>query len=372
MNYNVHEKQNIGRDGCASSRSLSPIGGVIYSVLSTVAFMLSALCMRTDGMQALYCFYIPILYIAGSYLLVALLVHDRLAFFLSSAVSSVLCGYVLTVELLYSVLCLTAYVGAYAVYRATRERRFSFSGNICLSAVCYSISFLVILFSLCYEKYGTISAQTFVHAYDAFTEVIMTEPRATLGMIENMQGEEYAAAAQTHRQLLSALESALDLMLYSVPSIFICICAIGGFITVISAKKNRRMLCLPDTVGPYSITVTSAVVYISAKLLMLFADTVTPIGITIVTVCAPLELGLALSGVLFGIAWIKKNQKSRAYYIVAIVLICTVPSLCTTLLAYLGAYSTVLVYRMRRILESAIRGGHGDGGNNGSDEDGEE
>ena len=372
MNYNINGDPNADRRTVREARSLSQIGAVLYSVLSTVAFMLGAVCMRTDGAAALYCFYIPILYIAGTYMSVALLVHDRLALYLASAVSSVLCGFVLTGELLHSVLCLTAYVGAYVIYRATRERHFTFSGNICLSAACYGVSFLLILCSLCYEKYGAVSAQTLVHAYETFTEVMMTEPRATLGLIQD-QGEEFAAMADTYGQLLGTLDQLLDLLLYSVPSIFICICAIGGFITVISAKRHRRMLCLPDTVGHYGITVTSAVIYIAAKILMIFVDPMTPLGITVVTVCAPLELGLALCGVLFGIAWVKKNRKSRGYYVGAIILMCVLPGLCTTLFAYLGAYSTVLVYRVRRMLERAIGEGHRrDDGDDGSDGDGEE
>lgn len=373
MDYNINNQHNGARHSRGEARALSPIGGVIYSVIAAAAFMIGAACMRTDGAAALYCFYIPILYIAGTYMLVALLVQDRLALFLASALSSVLCGYVITGALLHSVLCLIAYVGAYMLYRATRERHFTFTGNICLSAAFYATVFIAILCSLCYEKYGALGADVFIHAYDTFTEVMMEGPRETLALMQSTGGEEYAAAVQSYAELLETLDQLLDLLLYSVPAIFMSICAIGGFITVFAAKKHRRLLCLPDTVGPYSITVTSSVIYIAAKLLMMFVDPITPIGIAVATVCSPLELGLALSGVIFGIAWVKKNRKGRGYYIGAIILFVIAPGLSVTLFAYLGAYSTVLVYRVRRMLERAMgEGSRGDGDNDGTDGDGED
>ena len=114
------------------------------------------------------------------------------------------------------------------------------------------------------------------------------------------------------------------------------------------------MLQLPDTIGAFEITVFSAVFYIIAQLIILFIDPITPIGITLITISSPLELGLALSGVLFGMAWLKKNNKGRGYYVAAVAVLVIMPSMAVTILAYLGAYSTVLVYRFRRMLERAI------------------
>lgn len=367
MNNNSYN--DINRDGGrAQTKMLSGIGAVLYSVAATVLFMLGALCMRTDGEGALSCFLIPVLYIAGSYLSTALLVQGRGALFIASAVSSVLCGYVLTSNILHSILCLTAFAGACAVYLATRKKYFGFVGCICLSAVFYALGFIIILCVLLYEKYSAVSMETLLRAYESFTEVMCAEPRAALDAIMQTEGEEAARMAESYKKMLSLLDEMLDLMVYTVPSMFVTVCAAGGFFTVVAAKKHRRMLGLPDTVGAFEITVFSALLFIIAKLVVMFIDPITPIGITLITVLAPLELGLAVSGALFGMAWLKKNNKGRGYYIAAIAVFVLMPSQAVTLLAFLGAYSTVLVYRFRRMIEKAVKGG-GDGNDHDNDDD---
>lgn len=364
MNNNSYNDINK-EDGRGQARMLSGIGAVLYSVAATVLFMLGALCMRTDGEGALACFLIPVLYIAGSYLTEALLVQGRAALVIASALSSVLCGYVLSANMLHSLLCLTAFAGAWAVYISTQKKRFGFVGNICLSSVFYALGFTLMLCVLLYEKYSDVSMDTLMRAYESFTEVICAEPRAALDIILQTEGEEAARLAESYKVMLSTLDEMLELMVYSVPSLFASICVIGGFFTVFAAKKHRRMLGLPDTVGAYAITVFSSVFYIATKLIVLFIDPITPVGITLITISAPLELGLALSGVLFGMAWLKKNNKGRGYYVAAIAVFVMMPSLSVTLLAYLGAYSTVLVYRFRRMIEKAVRGNRdGDGHDN--------
>ena len=367
MNNNSYNDINK-EDNRAQARKLSEIGAVLYSVAATLMFMLGTLCMRTDGEGALCCFFIPVLYTIGSYLIVALLVQGRGALFIASALSSVLCGYVISENILHSALCLVVFVLAYAVFISTREKRFGFVGNICLSSVFYALCFMLMLCVLLYEKYSEVSMEMLLRAYESFTEVISAEPRAALQVIIETEGEEAARLAETYKSMLSTLDEMLDVMLYSVPSLFASICVICGFFSVFAIKKHRRMLQLTDTIGAFEITVFSAVFYIIAQLIILFIDPITPIGITLITISSPLELGLALSGVLFGMAWLKKNNKGRGYYVAAVAVLVIMPSMAVTILAYLGAYSTVLVYRFRRMLERAIESNRDDRHDNDDDD----
>ncbi len=349
-----NEKYGGGQGGQA--KMLSGVGAVLYSVASTVLFMLGTLCMRTDGEQALSCFLIPVLFIAGSYLAVALLVQGRMPLFIAAAASSVLCGYVLSANILHSLMCLCAFAGAFAVYTATKKKSFGFVGNICLSAVFYALTFLLTLGVLLYEKYSEIGMDTLLRAYDSFCEVLCSEPRAVLEEMKQIEGESAEQLAESYSQMISTLEQMLELMVYTVPSMLVSVCVIGGFFTVAAVKRHRRMLELPDTVGAFEITVFSAVFFVATKLVVIFIDPITPVGITLITVLAPLELGLAVSGVLFGVAWLKKNNKGKLYYLIAAALLVLMPSYAVSILAFLGAYSTVLVYRFRRMIEKAVRG----------------
>ena len=187
MNNNSYNDINRKNDR-VPPRKLSEIGAVLYSVAATLLFMLGTLCMRTDGEGALACFLIPVLYIVGSYLTAALLVQGRSVLVIASTVSSVLCGYVLSGNILHSLFCLVAVAGACAVYLSTREKRFGFVGNICLSSVFYALSFILALCVLLYEKYSEISMKTLVGAYESFCEVICAEPRAALDVILQTEG----------------------------------------------------------------------------------------------------------------------------------------------------------------------------------------
>ena len=125
--------------------------------------------------------------------------------------------------------------------------------------------------------------------------------------------------------------------------------AVCGFVCVFSVKRHRRMAALEDTVGAFELSTISAVLYIVLKLIVLFIDPITPVGIAIVSINAPIELGLALYGAMYGVKWIKKNGKSQMYYVIPIMIAVMLPSVCVSLLAYLGAYRTVFLDRLRRL-----------------------
>ncbi len=339
----------VGAEVQKQKRMLSGIGAAAYSVAAALLLVICVYCMRTDAQQAILCLLIPFLYMGAGYLISALLVQGRAVFALACAAAGVLGGYVLVLDPVRAVLCLGAFVSPVCVYFSTKKKRLTFSGNICLSACGIAFSLVCVLCVLSYKKYGEFGIDAFVRAYGSLCEIILREPKATLEYLRANGTEELGEMTEYYAALVKTLEELLSVMLYSVPSLFINICAIGGFITVLAAKKHRAMLGLSDTVGAWGISVIGSVLFVILSVLSIFADPLTPIGLAVVTVSAPLELGLAVSGVLFFVEWTKKNGKGPFYYIALAALFVLIPSLCIMTLAYIGAYRTVFLYRMKKI-----------------------
>lgn len=334
-----------------SARMLSDVGAALFSVVVTLLCALSAVCLRTDVDGAVYSLLAVVFMLFSVYLVSALLAHGRLLMVCLSAIVTFIAGFILTADVLRAALPLTFYAAPLFVEFAQRKYRLTYTGGVVVGAVAIGTSLVCVLCALVYSKYGEVSLSSVVRAYESFCELILSSPRASLSMLEAEAVDGMESFIDSYRALVLTLDEMLDLMLYSVPSIFMSVCVIGGFICVFSQKRHRRMQALEDTIGPFEMSVVSAVLYIVLNLLMLFVDPITPFGIAVITVCAPIELGLTLLGGVWGYFWVKKNDKSQMYYVIPVLLAVMIPSACITLLAYLGAYRTVFLYRIRRLQE---------------------
>lgn len=330
-------------------RTLSGIGAIIYSVLLCASCILSALCLRTDAAGAVYSLLAVVFFCAGLYVISALLTHGKEKHMLISLVLSFAGAYLLTADILRSLLGVTVFAVPLIISYTTARRRFTYTGNVCIAAAATGGCFILMLCSLAYFKYGELSLGVLVRAYESFCNIILAAPRETLAFFEAEGGEQMAAFTEQYRTLVRTLEELLSVMLYSLPSMFMSVCAICGFVCVFSVKRYRRMAGLEDTVGAFELSSVSAVLYIILNLIALFIDPITPFGIAIVSISAPMELGLALYGAAYGLKWIKKNGKSQMYYVIPIMIAVMLPSVCVSLLAYLGAYRTVFLDRLRRL-----------------------
>lgn len=341
---------DLGGAQC-SARMLSDVGAALFSAVVTLLCALSAVCLRTDVEGAVYSLFAVAFMLISVYLISALLTHGRLLIVCLSAIVAFIAGFVLTADLLRAALPLTFYVAPMLAYFIVKKHRLTYTGGVVVGAVAIGTSLVCILCALVYSKYGEVSLSSVVRAYESFCELILSSPRASLSMLEAEAVEGMESFVESYRALVLTLEQMLDVMLYSLPSIFMSVCAIGGFVCIFSQKRHRRMQALEDSIGPFEMSVVSAVLYIVLNLLILFVDPITPLGIAVITVCSPIELGLALLGGVWGYFWIKKNDKSQMYYVIPVLLAVMIPSACISLLAYLGAYRTVFLYRLRRLQE---------------------
>ena len=344
MNNNTHYQSNNN-----NIKTLSATGAVLYSAFVTVLAAVSVLCMRTDPDNAVLCFFVPVFLIGAGYFATALLVHKNTALFCVCAAVSVLACFALTLDILRSLVCLGAFAAALSVHLGSRRKYFTQSGMICLCSVFYAVFLFSALCILCYQKYGSVGVDTFTKAYNSFVSVIMQAPLDTLEIYRELYtSPEYASVIESYEQLTELLRNTLELMLYSVPSLFLCICSIGGFITVRASKRHRKMSGLPDTIGPYRISVTSAAVYIILTLISLFSDGYSALGITVSTVGAVLGLGLAVEGFIFVFSVLKRTQRAQLYTALLIIAVSMMPGLAQSLLALVGVYHSFVLMKMRR------------------------
>ena len=351
MNFVFCEGDAHRRDGAADPRQLSGAGALIFAGVVSLLCVAAASCLRTDAQAAVLSLISIPLMLAAVYFCCALLCHGRYIHLCLSAICGVILSLLLVGDMLCALLPICFYLPSIVLWLALRGRRATYTGMIVVSGGVVGAVLLVVFCALVYTKYAEISLSSFVRAYESFCEVILSSPRATLAMLEAEAGEGMQSFIDSYRSLVLTLDEMLDIMLYSVPSLFMSVCAIGGFICVYSYKRNIRMQALEDHVGGFEMSVVSAVLYILLNLLVLFIDPITPLGIALITVSAPIELGLALFGGIWGYYWIKKHNKSQIYYVIAILLAVMMPSVCVSLLAYLGAYNTVLLFRLRRLAE---------------------
>lgn len=351
MNFVFQDGNAHGGNDARCGRKLSEIGAALYAAAITLLCVLGALCLRTDFETAVWSMLCIVLLPCAAYLCTALLTHGRLMLTLLSAAGSFLLSLIITGDAVRSLTVLVFYVPAVAVWFYCSRYGVTFTGGIVAGGAGVGAALLIILCVLVRVKYGEVSLSSFIRAYESLCEVILSSPRATLALLEAESAVGMEAFIDSYRTLLLTLDEMLGIMLYSIPSIFMSVCAIGGFACVFSYKRHVRMQAQEDRVGRFEMSAVSAVLYIILNLLVLFIDPITPLGIAVITVCSPIELGLALLGGVWGYYWIKKNNKSQAYYVIPILLAVILPSVCITLLAYFGAYRTVFLWRLRRLAE---------------------
>ena len=366
MNYEPYQNKQS-----KAPTTLSAIGAVIISVIATLLLCASAVCLCTDGENAMLGFFSPALFSAGVCLALILLIHDRKPLFISCACASVLCAFVLCGDAYRSLICLSAFVVCCIFFALTKKKHFTCTGYMLLVSALYAVVFICMAALLCYEKYGEFGIGTLISAYEEISALIMSFPAQMIEILESEGAGAYADLIAQYEMISQTLEALLSVMIYLIPAYFFSICGIAGFITVSIARAHRRMLCLEDVFGEFRVSMVSAVVYLVSNLLILFVDPYTPIGITLITISTPLELALAYSGIRFGLMFIKKAKKGAAYYVVPIVIAAVMPTVFITFLAYLGSYRSIFSELVRGVVIIRKKpGGDGDGpdGDSGGDD----
>lgn len=331
------------------NKTLSGIGAVAYAVLVTFLAVCSVLCLYTDAQNAVLCFLFPVFLFAGGYFASALLIHARTALFYSCAITSLLCCVILSCDPLRSASVLGIFGVGAAMKYATDKKRFTQSGVIIIAGGIYAISIFYIFCVLCYQKYGSVSMDSFGRAYESFTNLVLQSPSETLEKLKLMYTDaEYEEFLNSYSSTVSLLRETLDQTVYFIPSAFLCICAIGGFITVQGVIKHRRMQALADTVGEFSLSVVTAILYLIIYFVTIFTASDSALGITLITVGAVGGLGLSLFGFYYVWAMIKAHQKRRTYTVILVVVLFFFTSLAQSVLALFGAYRTIFLYKKEK------------------------
>ena len=331
------------------SRTLSGIGAVAYAAAVSILSVFAVLCLYTDAENAVLCFLFPVFLFAAGYFASALLSHSKTALFCVCALTSLVCCAVLSADILRSVSVLGVFGVAAAMKYATDKKRFTQSGIILIATAVYSVTVFYVFCVLCYQKYGSVGIDSFSRAYDSFTSLILKNPTEVLEDLKLMHsGTEYEDVIESYSATISLLKETLSQTVYFIPSAFLCICAIGGFITVRGTARHRRMQALPDTIGEFSISIVTAVLYIAIYFVTIFTAADSPLGITLSTVGAIGGLGLSLYGFYYIYGVIKTHEKRRTYTAVLAVILFFFTSLAQTVLALFGAYRTVFLYKINR------------------------
>lgn len=340
--YQNNQKQN-------ENRTLSGIGAVAYATLVSFLSVCAVLCLYTDAQNAVLCFLFPVFLFAGGYFASALLIHAKTALFYTCAVTSLVCCVVLSGDLLRSLSVLGIFGAAIAMKYATDKKRFTHSGIILIATSIYALSVFYVFCVLCYQKYGSVGIDSFGRAYESFTNLILQNPNETLEKLKLMYTEaEYEALIESYSSTITVLKQTLEQTVYFIPSAFLCICAIGGFITVNGVVKHRKMQALEDTVGEFSLSVVTAILYLVIYFLTIFIESDSPLGITLVTVGAIGGLGLSLYGFYYIHRLIKAHEKRKTYTVILILALLFFTSLTQSVLALFGAYRTILLYKQER------------------------
>lgn len=342
---------------------LSIIGSVLYSFLCVVMSSAASVCMRTDGANAVFTMLVPFFWIASSYFAVALLIHKKYAVLGAGALGAMLLSIIFTSSPALSALSLAPFAAAGAVHVFTQKKYMTQSGIILTAALCHALFLIALICILLYQKYGSVSMESFYRALDSFSNIAMYLPNIIADIYSDYIADPKVAQTLTEEMLASYME-ALDqykasvaelrqelpkLLISSIPSTFLCICAIGGFITTLGAKKHRKMVGLEDTIGAYGITPISGIVYLIITLAHIFIDPYSAVGITLSAIGAALGLGLALEGLIFMIKVIKRTERRGLFtslFIIAAVIF-TTPMI--SMLSFVGAYHTVSLLILEKL-----------------------
>ena len=198
--YNQH-------GNAAFKRTMSPLGAVIYAIAATILGVMSVLCLRTNGEEALYCFSCPVLLFGAGYFATVLATHKKTATFIVSCVSCVVAASLLTFNPILSIVCLGAFLSAWAVSVCLERSDMTQSGIMLASLSIYAAFFLYALCILCYQKYGSVSFDKLSGAFDSFCNVMLQAPKDALAeMKETYTDPSYAEAISSYEKTITHAE----------------------------------------------------------------------------------------------------------------------------------------------------------------------
>ncbi len=354
---------NTQRDNAANTKigtTLSNTGSAILAATGALLCILCAVCMRTDAQGAVLSLLIPLFIFSASYILCALAVHKKYTALLVGALATSVAAVIFTAAPLRCAVAVFPFAVGAVIGLLTQEKRLSCTGAVILASCAHALCFIVAFCIMSIEKYGHVGTDTFVSAYESFVDLVMVIPEMNLEMLNSALTDPAYAGIVTedvvkeYALLTETLRELLGLFLYKLLPIFLSVCSIGGFITMIAVKRHRRMQSLPDTLGAFEMSVVSAVLYILLTIAMLLVDPYSAIGITIDSVSSVVGLGLALVGIGYLANVIKASDKKTLYTVILVGAAAIFPSILVGILSIVGA-SNVITRYVREKIKNANR-----------------
>ncbi len=329
-----------------AKRTLSAIGAFFCAAMAVLFCVCLTLSMKSSAEQALYSLLFPAFMFAAGCFASALCVHKRLALFALSAIVSTVASFALTLDIFRSLTCLGAFAVSAFLAWAIGTSRFTQSGVICATAGIYAAFILYGFSVLCFQKYGSVSLEGVLRAFDSLCNIILRRPEEFLTLLQELAATDsaYGALITEYQNTLNLLRELILLASYLIAPLFIYICSIGAFITVKTAMKQRRLLSLSNPLGEFSVGVVTAAVYLIIYFAMIFVDSTSALGVTLNTVSAMPMLGLFLVGFMHIRTVIRAHPKKQLFSVLLVLAAIFFTSSVITLLSLLGAYKTVRVY----------------------------
>ncbi len=326
--------------------TLSPVGAVIYALLTCVCSVLCVLSLQTDADTAPLSFLSPVFLFCAGYFASALSAHGQKILFTASVCVSLAGAYFLSLDIFRSLVPLGAFAVGIFLSSACKSRKHTQSGVICITIAIYAVFILLSAAVLCYQKYGELTSDTLYRIYDSFCNILMKGPEQ---LLLNMKAEfgadaAYEAVIKDYETTLKLLRETLKLTIYFIPSAFLYICTLGAFITFKGSERHRRMQGLPNMLGEFSVSVVTAFVYIIIYFVSIFTDPTSPLGLTLNTVSTVPGLALALYGLIYIYRAIKKHPKAHIYTIGLVLILLMFTSMAQSVLSLVGAYKSVQAY----------------------------
>lgn len=340
QSYTVYKKE---------ARRLSHVGAAFLGTVGAICSALAAFCMKTDKDTAMLCLLIPFLYFGSSLLYQGVICHGYKKIYIFSLTATCILSFSLTLDPIKTALSLAASLIPLAILKLTEKPGRRMTETIITASVMWGAILLISLIYLAYQKYGNCTFDTLVHAFGSFKEVVLSAPKETLNYLnETNTSGEYTDFIKNYEQTVTMLDSTVSLLLYSVPALYLNICCIGGFITVIALKYYRKMAHINDTIGIFYTSPITAWMYIALYLISIFVATDSVFGILISTLYAPISIALAYEGLLFIFKMCQKAEKEKRFVIILTVSLLIIPSLALLVLSYAGAYHSIGFYKFTK------------------------
>ena len=331
--------------------TLSTAGAFIYAAAAVILCALCSSFLKNTAEEAVLSLLSPLFMFAAGSFMAVLASHKKNALFYASAVLGVALSFALTLDILRSLVCLGAFFAAFFIARASERACITQTGAILAVIVIYSAFILFGFGVLCYQKYSAINLDTLGRAYDSFCNVLLRAPESVLSQMKELYATDpaYASLITDYEKTVGLLRQALPMTAYFIPSAFLYICSTGAFITVFLVLKHRRMQGLENHLGAFSVSIVTAVVYLIITVVSIFADPISPLGVTLSTVSAVPSLALALIGAAYMRQRILTSPKKRTFIILSVLVLIFMTGAVLSVLSLIGAYKSIQLYLFQRL-----------------------